>query len=216
MRLPLWGARLSWLAAAVLGGRAIGDAVDERSGAVQVAATTGAWVGWAVGALALAVPGLVTLTTVRAVVPGAVIAAGVALAGGADGGSVLALAVPALVATVLVDAADTGRAYVQASAYGDEQRFPLRPPFGYLGATVVSWAVWVAAVIAAPLAWAARGWILATAATIVAVAATWLLPRRWHQLTRRWLVAVPAGLVVHDPVVLAETLMRTGIVDHAR
>jgi hypothetical protein len=192
---------------ALLGGQAIGDAVAARSDAVQVVATVGAWVGWAVGAMALAVPGLVTLTVVRAVVPGAVVAAGVTLAAGAEGGLVLALAIPAAVATVLVDAADTGREYVQASAYGDEQRFPLRPPLGFLGATVLSWALWVAAVVAAPLAWAARGWILAAVSTIVALAATWLLPRRWHQLTRRWLVAVPAGLVIHDSVVLGETLM---------
>jgi hypothetical protein len=71
----------------------------------------------------------------------------------------------------------------------------------------MSWLIWVAALITAPLAWAARAWALATVATVVAAAACWLLPRRWHQLSRRWLVAVPAGLVVHDPVVLAETLM---------
>jgi len=206
-QLTLWGARLAWLAAAVVGGRAIGDAVAERSDPVQLVATIGAWAAWAVGALALAVPGLVTLTVVRAVVPGAVVAAGIALVAGASGGSVLALAVPAIVAAVLVGAADTGRVYVQASAYGDEERFPLRPPLGYLAATVLSWSVWVAAVIAAPLAWAARSWIVAVVATVIAAVATWLLPRRWHQLSRRFLVAVPAGLVVHDPLVLADTLM---------
>ena len=42
---------------------------------------------------------------------------------------------------------------------------------------------------------------------VVAGAGLLLLPRRWHQLSRRWLVTVPAGLVVHDPVVLGETLM---------
>ncbi len=103
---------------------------------------------------------------------------------------------------------------MQASAYGDEQRFPLRPPLGYLGATVVSWSVWVAAVITAPLAWAARAWVLAVVATLLAAAATWLLPRRWHQLSRRWLVAVPAGLVVHDPVVLAEHVDAATTADH--
>ena len=30
---------------------------------------------------------------------------------------------------------------------------------------------------------------------------------RWHRLSRRWLVVVPVGLVVHDPLVLGETLM---------
>ena len=119
----------------------------------------------------------------------------------------LALGLPALLASLLVAAAETGRTYLQASAYGDEQRFGVRPPLGYLTATVLTWLVWVTVVITAPLAWAARAWWLAIVATLLAVAATLTLPRRWHQLSRRWLVFVPAGLVVHDPVVLADSLL---------
>lgn len=213
--LTLWGARVAWLVVAVLGGRAIGAAAADRSGAVQVVSTVGAWVGWAVGALALAVPSVVTLTVVRAVVPGALAVTVVTLLFGADAGDALAIGLPALVATVLVAAGDTGRIYVQASAYGDERRFGLRPPIGYLTACVVTWAVWVVSVIAAPLAWAAGSWIVAIVATVVAVAGALVLPLRWHQLSRRWLVLVPAGVVVHDPVVLADTLMlpRRRVVD---
>jgi hypothetical protein len=206
-QVTLWGARSAWLAVALVGGRAVGDAVASRSDAVQVVATVGAWLGWAAGAVALAVTGLSTLTAARAVVPGAVVVAGVTAVAGAPASSVLALAVPAVVATVLVGAGDTGSVYVQSSAYGDERRFPLKPPLGYLVAAILSWAIWIAALLTAPLAWAAQAWVLAVIATVVAAAATWLLPRRWHQLSRRWLVAVPAGLVVHDPVVLAETVM---------
>jgi hypothetical protein len=206
-RITLWGARVAWLAVALVGGRAVGDAVADRSDAVQVVATVGAWLAWGLGALALAVTGLWTLTALRAIVPGSLVVAGVAAVSGSSAGSTLALLAPALVATVLVGGGDVGQVYVQASAYGDERRFPLRPPLGYLVAAGLSWALWVAAVVTAPLAWAAEAWIVAAVATIVAVAATWLLPIRWHQLSRRWLVAVPAGLVVHDPVVLAETLM---------
>ncbi len=202
----LWAARLAWVVVAVVGGQAIGDAVAGRSDAVQVAATVAAWLAWAAGALALTVPSVATLTAMRAIVPGAVLV-GVATALFGAGTSALALVVPAAVAAVLAGAAETGRAYVQASAYGDESRFLLRPPLGYLAATAVSWAVWAAAIVAAPLAWAARAWVLAVVVTVVAVTTTLLLPRRWHQLSRRWLVAVPAGLVVHDPVVLADTVM---------
>ena len=144
---------------------------------------------------------------VRAVVPAAAVVAGAAAVAGATGGAVLALAAPAVVAAVLVGSAETGRRYVEADAYGDERRFPLRPPLGYLAATIVSWAVWVAAVLTAPLALAGQAFVLGACAVVVAGAATWLFPPRWHQLSRRWLVVVPAGLVVHDPVVLAETLM---------
>jgi hypothetical protein len=221
--VTLWAARLAWLAVAVVGGRAVGDAVADRSDPVRWVATVGAWAAWGAGLLALAVTGVVTLTAVRAIVPAALVVAGVTAVAGASAGSVLALAVPAAVAAVLVVAADTGQVYVQASAYGDERRFALRPPLGYLLPTVVSWAVWLAAVIAAPLAWAAKGWVAAAVATVVAVTAALLLPRRWHQLSLRWLVAVPAGLVVHDPVVLNETVMLptrqiagVGLVDRAR
>ena len=174
---------------------------------MQIVATVGGWCGWAAGAVVLAVPAVVTLTAVRVIVPGAIAVTLACLAFGAGPGDGLALGVPALVAAVLVGAAETGSAYVQASAYGDERRLLLRPPLGYLAASVVSWMVWVTALLSAPVAWAARSWLLAVAATLVAAAASWLLPRRWHQLSRRWLVTVPAGLVVHDPVVLAETLM---------
>lgn len=221
--LTLWGARVAWLAVALIGGRAVGDAVAGRSDAVQTVATVGAWTGWGVGAVALAVTGLPSLTAARAVVPGAVVVAVVTAVAGAPASSVLALLAPALVATVLAGSADTGQRYVQSSAYGDERRFPLRPPFGYLVAVMVSWAIWVAAVIAAPLAWTAGGWVVAGIASVVAAATTWVLPSRWHQLSRRWLVVVPAGLVVHDPVVLLDTVMvlrpritRVGLVAPAR
>jgi len=203
----LWGARLAWLAVAVIGGQAIGDAVAERSDAVQVVAVVGVWIGWAVGAVALVVPSIVSLTVVRAVVPGALAVAVTILVFGADADDVLRLGLPALVATLLVASAEVGRPYLQASAYGDERRFGLRPPLGYLAATVVTWLVWTSAVIAAPLALAAMAWALAGPALVVAVLGALTLPRRWHQLSRRWLVFVPAGMVVHDPVVLAETLM---------
>jgi hypothetical protein len=206
-RVTTWGARLAWLAVAVVGGRAIGGATAARSDPVQIVATVGAWCGWAAGAIVLAVPAVATLTAVRVIVPGALAVTVACLAFGADTGDVLALGIPAAVAAVLAGAAETGSAYVQASAYGDERRMLLRPPLGYLAASVVSWAIWTVALMTAPLAWAAKAWVLAGIATVVAAAATSLLPRRWHQLSRRWLVAVPAGLVVHDPVVLGDTLM---------
>ena len=43
--------------------------------------------------------------------------------------------------------------------------------------------------------------------TLVAALALAVLPRRFHLLSRRFLVFVPAGLVVHDHLVLAETAL---------
>jgi hypothetical protein len=71
---------------------------------------------------------------------------------------------------------------------------------------VVSWIVWAGCLLAGPLLLAARSWIAGALITLAAIAGTVLLGPRWHRLTRRWLVLVPAGVVLHDPVVLADTV----------
>jgi len=203
----VWVTRVAWIVVAAVGGAAIGEALDGRSRAVQLTGTIGAWAGWSVGAAALAVAGVATLTLARTVVPGSLVVAGAALAGGADAGSAIQLVVPAAIATALVGSAELGRVYIQASAYGDEQRFGLRPPIGYSLASAASWLVTATALVVAPVAWAAAAWLPAAAATMLAGLGLFLLPIRWHQLSRRWFVVVPAGVVVHDPVVLNDTLM---------
>jgi len=205
--LTVWLARAAWMAVAVVGGAAVGAALDGRSRPVQLVGTTGAWAGWGAGAIGLALTGVATLTLVRVAVPGSLIVAGATIGGGAGATEVLALVVPAVIVTAFVSSADFGRRYVQTSAYGDEVRFGLRPPLAYLLASGVTWLVTTTAVVLAPVAWAAGAWIAALVLTVVVTAGLRFLPVRWHQLSRRWLVFVPAGVVVHDPVVLAETLM---------
>ena len=70
----------------------------------------------------------------------------------------------ALAATFLAAGAPLGRGFVQASAYGDEDRHLLRPPLGLLAAAVITWAVWAGAVLAGPLLLADRRWIIGTMA----------------------------------------------------
>lgn len=205
--ITVWTARLAWLAVALIGGRAVGAALADHPAADADALTIGAWVGWAVGALALTIPATPTLTAARVVVPGALAVALATAIGGAELTDVLALAGPALLAAVLTASADVGRRWIQASAYGDEQRFPLRPPVGYLVAAILAWLVWVAATLIGVVALVGGRVALGAAGATLGVAGLIVLPRRWHQLSRRWLVTVPAGLVVHDPVVLGETLM---------
>ncbi len=206
-RAVVWVTRLAWLVVAVAGGSAVGEALSEHSRAVQIVGTAAAWGGWAIGAVALAVPSVVTLTVARTVIPGAIIVAVVVLIERGDPGTVIALLAPALAASALVATAEFGRCYIQASAYGDELRFGLRPPIGYLAACVATWLATATAIVLAPPALAGRAWALGIPCAVVALIGIAVLPRRWHQLSRRWLVLVPAGIVVHDPVVLIETLM---------
>jgi hypothetical protein len=210
-----WAARIGWIAVAVIGGSAIEAAVAGRSGAVAWTAAIGGWSIWAVVALGLAIASVRSLTVVRIGVPLALVATVAAGLGGAPAIDLLLLGVPASVTAGAVASAEFGRRFVQASAYGDEERFPLRFPVAAGAAAVVTWLVWAPAVVAGPLLVAAEQWVAGTLAVAVAVAGLVFLAPRWHRLSRRWFVLVPAGIVVHDPVVLADTLpLRTAQVAH--
>jgi hypothetical protein len=181
-RVLPWLARAAWVLVAVLGGQALESAVDGRSGPVRWAVAIGGWTLWAVVAAGLVIPSVRALTVVRLVAPLSLVATLAAGLAGAPAAELMVLAVPAVLATAAVFTADVGRSFVQASAYGDEVRLPLRAPVAAGAAAGITWVVWAAALTTGPLLLAAAVWVPGV-------------------------VLVPAGLVVHDPVVLADTLM---------
>jgi hypothetical protein len=210
-----WIARVAWVLVAVLGGAAIDSALEGRSSRAGWTAAIGAWAIWGVVALALVIASVRSLTAVRVGAPLALLATLGAGIGGADAVELLALGVPSAIAVGAAMAAEFGRRFVQASAYGDEERFPLRMPVAAGTAAVLAWTLWAPAVIVGPLLLAARAWVAGGVVSVTAVAAAILLAPRWHRLSRRWFVLVPAGVVLHDPVVLADTLaLRTGQIAH--
>lgn len=206
-RLLPWVLRLAWVGVLVTGDAAIDGATATRSETIGAVATWGAGAFWVLGVAAMALPAVVSLTATRALVPLSIPVAVVTWAAGADaldGGSMLSVAA---LTTIVAYSGEIGRVFVQASAYGEEDRHLLRPPAGYLLAVLVSWTVWAGALIGAMLLLAAQYWILGAALSAATIGlSAWAWPR-WHRLSRRWFVVVPIGLVVHDHLVLAETLM---------
>ncbi|HWM20911.1 MAG TPA: hypothetical protein VNO51_14565 [Ilumatobacteraceae bacterium] len=202
-----WMLRITWIAVAAVGWPAVSSAVGGRSDAVDWVATVGSVVAWIAGVVAMAIPATVSLTAVRVIVPLAPLAGLATLVGGGDTADGVETIVVGTLATLVAMSGEVGKLFVQASAYGDEERLPLRPPFGFAIAAVLAWVVWAGAVMTGPLLLAAKAWVPGGFVTALAIVAMATLPRRWHQLSRRWLVLVPAGLALHDPVVLGETLM---------
>lgn len=206
-RAALWAARATLAASAALVGLALSSAADgHRSGAL-VPTQVGWWGAVAAMVVAVIVPGALGLTIVRMAAPlGAAAAIGGLAAGAATGLGIGAL-VAALVATVVVMSAEFGEAMVQGAAYGDERRFPLRTPVSYYLPLVASWVWWCGLLAAAVVPLGLRLWVPGAVGALAAGGFAWFLGRRVHRFSRRWLVIVPAGVVVHDHVVLAETLM---------
>jgi len=64
-----------------------------------------------------------------------------------------------------------------------------------------------AAVSLPPLLLADQRWIAGGITLVVAVPVVWVLARALHGLSRRWAVLVPAGLVIVDPLTLADPVL---------
>jgi hypothetical protein len=206
-RIVPWLLRIAWVGVVFAAVPALDDAFDGRSDTVHdVARLVGGGV-WLVGVAAMAIPAVVSLTATRILVPLSVPVAFATAVAGAGTAAAVGFVATALLATFIGFSAPLGRAFVQASAYGDEDRNLLRPPLAYLIACVVTWSVWAAALITGPLLLADHRWIAGGALCAIATGGVLWAWRRWHRLSRRWFVLVPTGVVVHDHLVLGETLM---------
>jgi hypothetical protein len=200
-----WILRAWWLALPFTAGPAFADALHSAAVPVRTLASVGLWLGWATGLAAAVVPHPVSLTALRVLAPAAVVAAVVAAVGGTS--SALAVAWTA-VAAALALAPDTGMLAVNGPAYPNERRFPLRAPGPLLvGPIEVAWAGAVAGIVAGPLLLADRDWVLGGILTAVGLPLAWLLTRSLHQLSKRWAVFVPAGVVVVDPMGLMDSVL---------
>lgn len=206
-RLLPWLVRGLWAGLPFTTGPALAGALDSASRPVQLVASTLLWLGWAVGMVATFAPHPLALTALRVVAPAAVVGAMAAAAGGEP--SALAVAW-ATVACAWAFAPAIGAMCVNGPAYPNERRFLLRPPGPLLaGPLPLAWALAVAGIAAGPLVLAAKQWVLGGVVLLVGWPVAGLLLKSMHNLSRRWAVFVPAGVVLHDPVVLFDpTLFR--------
>jgi len=216
IRFGPWPVRAAWLLLPLLAGPVLAGALDDTARATQVVASLGLWAGWLAGLLATLLPRTVTLTAVRLLASAAVVAVAWAAIDAGTGGSGEATAVGwrvaglvnGLVAAVLAFAPETGRLFVDGSSYGDEQRFPLRVPAPLLAGPVpLAWLAVVVGATAGPLLLAAKLWVVGAVALVAGCAAAWWGVRALHVLARRWVVLVPAGLVLHDQLALADPIL---------
>jgi hypothetical protein len=192
------------------------DRLDAVSSGAAVLSSIAMWALWGVVLLCVLVPSAVSLTALRLVAPAHLSITAILVVGAVtdDASTVTVLAiVPVLVTTVVAMTADIGSNFVQSSAYGDEFRVLLLPGRAFLVVLIASWVIWVASLVVGALALTREAWVAGGILVAFGVTLTAVLPRRFHRFARRWLVVVPAGLVLHDHVVLAETAMfqRTAI-----
>ena len=205
-----WAPALVWLSLPLTAGSSFANALDGRASAISLTAVIGLWLLWVVGLIAALTPSSVSLTTLRILMPASVVAAAWAalvVPDSADFAESAALGVTSLCA-VLSLSAGVGYTFINGSSYGDERRFPLRPPGPIVcGPVELVWVAMVASVFAGPMLLAAKQWIPGAVISVLAVALVIGGARALHQLSKRWIVFVPAGIVLVDRTTLLDALL---------
>lgn len=194
-----WALRAAWAALPVVLGPALDHRLHEWDHGARSAASVMLWLGWAAVAVATCVAFPACLAVVRVGV-----AAGVAAGAAARTPAVIV----AVAAAAIAARPEAAVWFVNGPAYVNERRYPLRVPgpllFGplWLGGAVIviGPAEGVLLIAGRHYAWGVP--VLLLGGALAAVAARSLVV-----LTRRWLVFVPAGLVLHDPLTLADPVL---------
>jgi len=201
--------RVVWLALPLVAGPAASSALDGWRDAPRVTGAALLWITWGVGLVALLAPRPIGLTAVRVAAPAFVVCAiAIAIDGSASTLETIGAVGGTIAAAVLV--ADPAVALEAANgvAYGEERRFPLRTPTAlYLVPVPLARAVVAAGIAAGPLLVADEQWALGAVALVVGLPLAWLAWRSLMLLASRWLVAVPAGFALVDPMTLADPVL---------
>lgn len=209
-RLLPWAVRIAWAALPFTCGPGLAAALDPVALRVRTTASVLLWAGWLIGLVTSLVPHPIALTGLRVVAPAGAAWCIWAATQQPDGDSVLRIAgfgwmVPVL---ALVFAAETGAWFVNGPAYPNERRFALKPPGPVLfGPLPLAWALAVGAPTAGALLLAGGSYVLGGVILVVGTAASAVLLRALHGLARRWVVFVPAGFVLHDPLALVDPVL---------
>ena len=207
-RLGLWPARVVWLPAPLVAGPGLTTLLDGRPEGPALAVEIGLWAAWFAVLVATLVPSPHSLTLCRIAAPAGVGLALIALFARGPEVAVVASLVWTALFTALVFLPLFADRMVNGSAYGSERRMALRPPgFAIVGPVQLAWlAVFAGLVLPGGLLLAER-WVAAVVAGVVGAVAVWAGWRVLHQLSGRWVVFVPAGFVIRDPMTLVDAVL---------
>jgi hypothetical protein len=205
--VSVWCARLTWALLPVSTGVALGDALNGWSTGPARLAAVMLWAAWTLGLIALLAPRPWGLTAMRVVAPATVVITVCTIWSTSAASATLAVT-SAVVAAAFALSAPVAQAAGNALAYGDEIRFPLRIPLAlFFGPVPLAVVLIAGGASLGPLLLANEQYVAGVVLSIVGIGLAFVLAKSLHSLSVRWLVLVPAGLVVVDPLALIDPVL---------
>lgn len=207
-RLGLWPARAIWLVAPVVIGNGLTQGLDTRASGPALAVEILLWITWFSVLVAILTSSPRSLTISRIAGPAAIGAAVLsASTSGLDAATVLAIGFASLF-SALIYLPIFGDKMINGSAYGSERRMALRPTaLVLLGPAQLAWLLVFGGLVVPPVLILAERYVLAAIAAVVGAGAAWAGSRVLHQLSKRWIVFVPAGFVIVDPLQVVDSVL---------
>jgi hypothetical protein len=207
--MTIWFLRFTWITLPFTAAPAVADAVMDWADASRVVVAVLLWGAWSIGLVAVLAPRPVALTVIRTVAPLFVVVSAVAALNASIDLTVVAV-VATIVNAALSASPPVALACAAGTAYGTELRHPLKvPPALLMGPLPLAVLLVGAGVAAGPLLLADESFIVGAIALPVGLVVAGLLARSLHTLSRRWAILVPAGLVIVDPMTLADPVLFT-------
>ena len=201
-----WVVRISWIGAALLP-NALTHSSPVDADVARLILSVVWWSMWSLAAIATWIEHPISLTVARTIAPIVVARLLIALPDADWKPAQIIGAASAVLALVVIVGRDYGSRQVQAGAYGDEVRHLLRVPAPVIVPALLGWATCVALLVVTVASLANEAYVVGGLAAVALVVVTYQVGPKLHRLSRRWLVKVPAGWVVHDDVMLADNLL---------
>ena len=214
-QILLFGLRVIWIVFPLGVGPLLADGLNPFEEAPRSVLSVVLWVLWGLVLFSTFIPRPLSLTVVRF----GTVTAGVLVLWACTSSATSSVIVTALifvaVALLASSNATVGDVFVDQISYGDEKRFLLRSSAAVTGfLRPATYLVSVAGFICGPYLLAEKYFVVGAIICVVGFPLTFFGLRSLHQLNRRWVVLVPAGLVLHDHLALNEpTLFQKSKID---
>ncbi len=207
--MTIWFLRFTWITLPFTAAPSVADALAGWSDSPRIVASVLLWSAWGIGLVALLAPRPLALTAIRTVAPLLVVVSALAALSATPWVAAVAI-VATLVSATLAASPQIALACAAGSAYGTELRHPLKvPPALMMGPLPLTVLLVGAGIASGPLLLADGSFIAGAIAAPLGFVVAGFLARSLHTLSRRWAILVPAGLVIVDPMTLADPVLFT-------
>ena len=197
--LSIWIIRVLWLALPLLCGPSLEKSFHDLDSLLRTTVSISLWTLWALIFVATLITSPISLAIVRIGVPAAAaLCLWCSLETDGSTSGIIGFVASGF-ATSIALSAPLGDKFSDGASYGDERRFLLRAPgpvslfFGPL-----AWLITVTGLTLGPTLLLNQNFLLGSLLSLCGLPLAAIASNAIYQLGKRWIILVPAGIVLHD------------------